>query len=442
MLKTFTLLILINIVFLNGINAQPITRLVKYEEFTNDTFGAPLAYKAYWQNFSGARATAFSQMNLAGWTYYSLGFIDASAYDTLLSVDKLLGIGARTDSSMTVKMYDSANSTIITHFYLWDFTGSQWNSAHISKDSLDFTAGQQLVGSYNYVYDVATQSFQPFRNHTYSYNPGGKLSSDVIDYWDASQGVWHRVKNEYTWSGNDLISEIYYGWYSGGWVRSGHSRLTTYSGGKPQTHVDSFWSGSSLVSSEKDSNVYAGNTLTFRYMHSYEGGPGYYNYREGHKFNTNGTISQVITEMTDNAGTWGNHLKRDYIYDSYNNPLTIIDSAWVAGVWRALWYAPYVTNYYYNTTPVSVSTQAKSEFSIYPSPAAGSIHMKTAFKQETNCVIAIMDMQGRLQRQWTEMIKAGNSETTIPVGSLPNGNYFLKLLSAEESGVQSFNVMR
>ena len=453
MLTRITFAIALMLTVIPDSNAQNLTRLIAYEEFMNDASGSPVHYKKYWHSFSKGRGTTLLQQSLVGWTYYGL-FMDISAPDTTYVVNRQFGSGGYVDSFMAVHFYDSTNRTHSTWSYSWDVSNLSWKLLHGVKDSFEYNSSQ-LVATYNFLYDLNTGKYDSVRKHIFTYT-GGKLLNEEIHELSSITNVWERRKEEYTWVGNDLTGLIHYSWLpaTSSWYKNGSDRQTSYINGKPQVHIHEGWylmngTTPSISNYSRDSNVYVGNNLVQRYANWELQGPTYFNYRYNYKWNAKGSPLEILYELMDASGNWNNFGKTCFVYNADNNPVTIYDSTWKAGSWVPEYsqgnrQSVCQRNYYYGTLPSSIAPDNTTalQFKLYPSPAQHTITISTIFEKAADCTMAIVDMQGRLQRQWTEYITPGKYEVTIPVSMLPDGNYLLHLIAQGEMGVQQFTVLK
>lgn len=420
--------------------AQPI-RLVGYQEIALDSFGVMMNYNAYWNNFSGNRGSTLAHPKQVGFTHYDW-FSDASAADTTWAI-KIDGSGNK-DSSMKVWRYNSVDNPIEWKKYKWNYATSLWTPYAIEKDSFVYSSSNQLIGSYFFEYDTTARVFVSAGTFLYTYNTAGKLISNEIV---------RGTKIEYTWSGNDMTSELYYGWEPStmSWRLQGQ-RVTTYAGSKAVVQKANGWyylNGVPVSYDQSyDSNIYSGNVLTNKYtlMAGYYTSMYPFNFRKSYQYDVKGNIREVIHEGVDSFGVWQFGSKAEFTINSDNNPVLIkiyiYDKA--AGVWRPEWRGNITTvRYHYASFPTAVAaTRTETEISIYPSPAQHIINLKTVFRKDTKCTMAIFDMQGSLLRQWVENIAAGSTVTTIPVSSLPQGNYLLRLRTPEETCIKNFGIIR
>lgn len=90
---------------------------------------------------------------------------------------------------------------------------------------------------------------------------------------------------------------------------------------------------------------------------------------------------------------------------------------------------------------VSAISAAKSDVTIFPSPASGFITVKADEMPIGKLEAVIYDMQGRLLRRWADESN-GVYSRTIPVQELPAGNYILQLNGKETKRSEKFVIYR
>ncbi|MBS1781398.1 MAG: T9SS type A sorting domain-containing protein [Bacteroidetes bacterium] len=426
-------------------NAQSKTRLIGYENVRLDTLGRATINNAYWQNFSGNRGSVITHPVRVGLTEYTY-FLDGSSADTTWAIDHNSSIHA--DSSMTVRVYSSNNDLLGSRKYSWDFNTSSWTSYAVAVDTFIYSANR-LIASYHVEHSTAVDSFNGQRN-VYTYNANGQLLSNVITYQSGDIS-----KAEYAWSGNDMTSETYYTFTSGSWqLETKYSAI--YNNQKLLTQRYNRWTygslGTLIYNEYYDSNVYKGNILTDRFgryaglIYGLYSGPfmGKYpfNIHWNFQYDSKGNLAVMTSEIIDSLGVWHKLLKTDYTYNNDNNPEVVKYSDYdsIANKWKLPRSATY---YHYYPFPTTVEgAKYENQLSLYPSPAQNIIHLKTYFAKTMECNFVIIDMQGRLVRQWNEIIATGTNETTISTEDLPTGMYWLKLSSSSGVVIKGFNIVK
>jgi hypothetical protein len=90
------------------------------------------------------------------------------------------------------------------------------------------------------------------------------------------------------------------------------------------------------------------------------------------------------------------------------------------------------------------SERAAALFSVFPNPATDAITVRTHSQDASSMEIAVYDLSGQELQRFTHssLSKQGVHDATIPISSLPNGNYFLSVTAGTMQAVRSFVVKR
>jgi hypothetical protein len=82
------------------------------------------------------------------------------------------------------------------------------------------------------------------------------------------------------------------------------------------------------------------------------------------------------------------------------------------------------------TVGIKEESLAPSTFSVYPNPASDQITIDLAFDQKINTNIELFNLVGQQVKQSFELV--GNDfRTTVNIGDLPSGSYFVKVTTDE-----------
>lgn len=418
--------------------AQSKTRLIGYEEICLDSFGAPINYTVYWHKFSGNRGSVIAPEVQVGFVHDDY-FIDASAADTTWMIRRNFSATPFADSSMNVTFYNSSDAPVVTYSYAWNFQTSSWITPPATKDTFVYNSNLLVAHSY-YKYDATTSNYVFQQTDSYAYNANNQLIAEF------TKNFAYSLKTEYTWSGNQMINEKAYDLVSGIWQLQDEV-ATTYAGQKAITQKKVGYINNVVYDQVFDSNIYNGNTLTQMYSLY----AGYYtamypfNYRQSYTYNANGNVSEMIFEAIDSFGVWKNDRKMDFTYNKDNNPelITFYNYDKNSGTWKAASNGGITTKHYYYAFPTSVKeVSLNNQVCLYPCPAQNDIHLSTTFFGDKNCIITILDVQGRVVKTWNEMIPAGNRDITISTTNLVNGMYWLRLSSSSGVIIKEFNIVK
>jgi hypothetical protein len=105
-------------------------------------------------------------------------------------------------------------------------------------------------------------------------------------------------------------------------------------------------------------------------------------------------------------------------------------------------------NYYYQSftfTPPIVNVpgveKAENSLTLYPNPAITQLRINATWKTAQPFTVAILDMSGRVLKQWSEAANKTYS-STIPVMDMPAGNYTILLNNGGQKISKRFSVLK
>lgn len=80
---------------------------------------------------------------------------------------------------------------------------------------------------------------------------------------------------------------------------------------------------------------------------------------------------------------------------------------------------------------------------LYPNPAASRVSVEFEIQREQVVDLTITDMLGRtVTDSPSEVLTAGRYQSTIEVGSLPDGVYFVRIVSNDQLTMRKFTIRR
>lgn len=255
-----------------------------------------------------------------------------------------------------------------------------------------------------------------FRNSwqtTYQYN-GSNVTDSIYKTWDTTNAQFVNVaRKTVTYTGGKITEVSTFTWKSGNWADDsksiyaydGNSRLMTV---KRDIYV-SAWEPNRI-----DTFMYVStNTLPDTMMRLGFQFGGYVNQGKfAYKYLFDGRLTELLTLSWDGISVW----KQTNNQDSIDN-----------------WYYAWGVN-------VEKVESLNNTINIYPSPANNAIHITLeGIEQGKHVQFAIMDMQGRLVKNWAEHSR---TETTMSVSELPSGTYILFVEDGTFKGVRKFTVSR
>ncbi len=230
-------------------------------------------------------------------------------------------------------------------------------------------------------YSSPSQLSQYDKLDSFIYDAQHRVAAQVTQRWDAFSSTWknsERWEFDYVSAGNDVATAILKEWSNNSWVNK-------------EFH-----------------------TYTYDAQHN--------------------KLSDINQEW--NSGSFVNASRIEWTYNSSNQPLSITTNSWnvANSTWSFAAY-DYQKNFYYESyTPTAVAdiNVSNLNISVYPSPASESVNLKLNWIKPQAFNVVVFDLQGRPLMQWNE--KATNIYTKqIPVSNLASGNYFVKIIGADNS---------
>ncbi|WP_276135134.1 T9SS type A sorting domain-containing protein [Polluticoccus soli] len=164
-------------------------------------------------------------------------------------------------------------------------------------------------------------------------------------------------------------------------------------------------------------------------------------YRLAYLYDNNGNL------VTKTKGVWDNSsnafiesLRDSFTYNvvdqltSARNFKLDANNVWVpneGSFWR----------YYYYGFPTGISeVEDNKGLRLYPVPATSYINIDMSFSKPEKFAVRILDMQGRIIRQWEETPQA-NFKKKIQLDGMPAGNYVVQVMSKNNNITRQFSVI-
>jgi Secretion system C-terminal sorting domain len=89
------------------------------------------------------------------------------------------------------------------------------------------------------------------------------------------------------------------------------------------------------------------------------------------------------------------------------------------------------------TTPTSLP------FKVVPNPASNYVNVQLSLEQSTDVQIQVIDLSGSVVRaQQAGTLVAGSHQINVPVETLPNGAYFMRIIAGQQSGVRKLLILK
>jgi hypothetical protein len=130
-----------------------------------------------------------------------------------------------------------------------------------------------------------------------------------------------------------------------------------------------------------------------------------------------------------------------WAYNTDNQPLTYLSASWdSSGLWVFNNTDNITTYYYAHDSATRVANVSNlNNLQLYPVPAQNVLNINMTWNAPQAFTVAIIDVQGRVLRQWNESA-TGNYSKSIPVADLATGNYFLAIKNGTTNTARQFTV--
>lgn len=362
-----------------------------------------------------------------------------SRYDTLTAVWYSV--------QKNIFTYDISNNNTSNTLQTWDTSTSMHFWKNSNKDTYVYV-GTDMVSDTTYTWDMSANKWDYASLLINTYNSHHDLTTQTSYAWSTSAGTWQPYNRIYTYinlAGNiDSTLQQTYNTTSSIW-ENGRRNVFTYDlSGKMIADTSKYWSMalSKWNNSALDTFEYSGTdiishtemrlgistwTRFMRYLYTTDA---YHN-------------RTTQTTLYWNSGSYQNIAKDSTAYDTYHQMTFITTLTWDSFAWI---FAPgnYQNKFYYQTyTPTSIENTSGSvgTCKLYPNPATDIMNIDLRFKDKKSAIIGVYDMAGKLYMQW----QTENTDIylhQLNVRSLPQGNYFLRILSDKDKLVEQFSVVR
>ncbi|WP_276135045.1 T9SS type A sorting domain-containing protein [Polluticoccus soli] len=259
-----------------------------------------------------------------------------------------------------------------------------------------------------------------FASYYYSYDPAGNLKQ--VMYAKANPAATNDSNwSLYSYDGqNRLIGSMEIGSYYNGFRDTIFTRQYAYNGNGDLVQQDGY-SGPILQPSSKLLSTYDNQHRKTEMILMYSRYPTFTVDTHQHivfTYDNYGLLTKLHTEQWDNG-------------------------QWVPGPDSATASSSHTYTFEYEVAwPTGVpEVKEAANVKLYPSPASDFIRIETEWKNAQPFTAAILDMQGRVVRQWDE---PGTKQyaRTIPLTELPSGTYIIKLNCGEEQYSNRFSVYK
>jgi len=249
------------------------------------------------------------------------------------------------------------------------FLGVVWMDLGILTNT--YNNSNQLIQSIDQDYDLMTMQMKNTSKSTHTYNSDGTEYQTTSQIWGTSGSWTNSNRSTFTYNSNKKISSIIFEEYKNdAWLNEMKSAITYNSNGTIKETISQEW----------DIPTGAWKDL----------------WKENYSYNADQTINQmVITEWKADLNNWENQSKLIYTYDSS----TFLDPE------------------------VATSDQIK----VFPNPFQNEIFIQSESSVDSN--IQLINSAGQIVRN----INKSELLSTINLGSLRSGVYWLKLVTPESN---------
>lgn len=364
----------------------------------------------------------------------------------------------------------------------WQFAGDSAYKYYYYLHTFD--ANNNVTGTIFETYDAVAGAWVLSTNTFYTYNSSNMITSMMLQNWNSVSGSWiPSNKDIYSYNAAGMVyldssltwSTLTSTWNSTGtktYYYDGSLNLVnetdqTLSGGSPTytnqwartysttnqllTTTYNTWSGSGWVANAKYTHAYdsSGNPISLLYQTYNTGSSAWVN-------NTLYIYSSFVSHLPQSAirqtwnstapGTWVNSMMFTYAYNTYNQMTSTIGESWnVSGMYEFANGDPKDNYYYqaYSTSPTNVKsvTSNGGDANIYPVPAQNMLHIDLNWSIAQSADITIMDMTGRIVRQWNTPA-ATQYNSAVSVSNLPSGTYIVNINGQKGQIVKQIVVAR
>ena len=340
------------------------------------------------------------------------------------------------------KMYDSANSNrLLSDTYSVPDSSASWKDVSRVNYEYDSASGAMTAqvsqnkiaatwvndSRQEYAYDPAHNitsitrltwngsTWDNSSKNIYYYNFLNKVTSSLVQTWNIATSTWKNSEHYiyYSHDNNVTVDSVYYQqMFAPNWVT-----ITKDVFANDANHnVIASWHYNASTLSSADSFTYDG---------------------------MNNRLTQIHSAWDSAASALVNQKQYSWVYNTYNQPLTYLSSSWdSSGLW-IFNNTDMMTSYYYaldSATRVATVSNI-SNMQLYPVPAQNVININMTWNQPQAFTVAILDIQGRLLRQWNEA-GTNNYSKSVPVADLSSGNYFLTIKNGTTNTARQFTVVR
>ena len=337
------------------------------------------------------------------------------------------------------KMYDSTNGNrLLSDTYSVPDSSASWIGVSRVMYEYDSTTGAMTA---EFSQDMVGANWINSARHEYTYDPANNITSITTLGWTGTNWV-NGSKNIYYYNFlNKVTSSLVQTWNGVSWMNSEH--YIYYSHDNNVT-VDSTYyqqmSAPNWVTITRD--IYRNNANHDAIVHWHYDGANL-TWGDSTFYDGMHNMTSQNHKVWDTAANALVNVKQySWAYNAYNQPVSMVSATWdPSGLW-IFNNSDMMTAYYYSfdsTTRVANVTSI-SNMQLYPVPAQNTVNLEMTWSTQAPFTVAILDMQGRIIRQWNESATANYSKS-IPVTDLASGTYFITIKNSTTSTARQFSVV-
>ncbi len=369
--------------------------------------------------------------------------LDRITYQTFDSKDNII-------RTLTVKANspDSISRIEYTYTPLGDTAGfitynynhrKEWVPEEKVERTYDALRRLQSIAYYDWEY--VKKVWTGFNKYIFSYTATGNLEQTLTHSW-RQPGQWEVDGRElYTYTNNQLTEKTIQ--YGDGTTWTDISRQLYY-----------YVNGLLDSVQHKYHNLGVGWEDNLKYKYTYNS-VGLCDTEWIFQYDMEKAIQRILYDYTDtkkmarliqqtpDGFAWKNQSKNELTYDVLDNEISHMGSSWENGAWVLTTHDFIFRMYYdpYNPDEASVAdTKANNpKVNVYPIPSVNMINVLAEWETPQPFTVSITTLDGRLVKQWDEK-PTTTYRQTIPVNTLPAGNYIITLQSAEGTSSKQFIV--
>lgn len=274
----------------------------------------------------------------------------------------------------------------------WDEDTNEWET--VSKTLYSYTASKEILTETSQIF---WDTWIDFTKDTYNYDPNGKLASMVTQTMDLLSGMALKNSSQTLYSYNEdgtekqIVDQI---WNSLNQWEDESRTTNTYNNSKQLiSDLSENWVNNTWVNDVRTTNT----------------------------FNANGTFNESIEEMWEN-GNWIKNAKAIFDFNANGDIVIVVSQAWNTTLNQ--WENETRIRFDYTTGIQSVQ-MADNYSKVYPNPFIDQLTIEN--RELSDSRIEVFNSNGQL----VSSFKTNKSVTTLNMGSLEKGVYFMKIRSAK-----------